>query len=201
MKQRRAELEEELSGLDRDWSQNESVRIEAGRLVLTPLSAEDPPEGSVALQEKIAQHLPRVDLADLLIAVDGWTGFTQHFEHAGGREPRNKDLLVHLHASILAQACNFGPTTMAEIAELSYKRLAWCTNWYLREETLRPAIAAVVDFQHRQPLSRSWGGGTLRCRRAFRSRSLTTASRMGAPARLDRNAKASRNCGVNWRPR
>ena len=50
---------------------------------------------------------------------------------------------------------------MAEIAELSYKRLAWCTNWYLREETLRPAIAAVVDFQHRQPLSRSWGGGTL----------------------------------------
>jgi hypothetical protein len=35
---------------------------------------------------------------------------------------------VHLHASILAQACNFGPTTMAEIAELSYKRLAWCTN-------------------------------------------------------------------------
>jgi TnpA family transposase len=26
---------------------------------------------------------------------------------------------------------------------------------------LRPLIAAVVDFQHRQPLSRSWGGGTL----------------------------------------
>ena len=68
---------------------------------------------------------------------------------------------MHLHASILAQACNFGPTTMAEIAEPSYKRLAWCTNWYLREETLRPAIAAVVDFQHRQPLSRPWGGGTL----------------------------------------
>ena len=157
----RAELEEELSRIDRDWPQNDSVRIEAGRLVLTPLSAEDPPEGSVALQEKIARHLPRVDLADLLIEVDGWTGFTRHFEHAGGREPRTKDLLVHLHAAVVAQACNFGPTTMAEVAELSYRRLAWCTNWYLREETLRPAIAAVVDFQHRQPLSRSWGGGTL----------------------------------------
>ena len=35
---------------------------------------------------------------------------------------------------------------MAEIAELSYDRLAWCTNWYLREETLRPAIAAVVEL-------------------------------------------------------
>ena len=79
----------------------------------------------------------------------------------GGREPRTKDLLVHLHAAVLVQACNFGPTTMAEVAELSNRRLAWCTNWYLREEALRPAIAAVVDFQHRQPLSRSWGGGTL----------------------------------------
>jgi TnpA family transposase len=161
LKQRRAELEEELARLDRDWPQNDSVRIEAGQLVLTPLSAEDLPEGSVALQEKIARHLPRVDLADLLVEVDGWTGFTRHFEHAGGREPRTKDLLVHLHAAVLAQACNFGPTTMAEVAELSYRRLAWCTNWYLREETLRPAITAVVDFQHRQSLSRSWGGGTL----------------------------------------
>ena len=161
LKERRAELEEELARLDRDWPKNESVRIEEGRLVLTPLSAEELPEGSVALQEKIAQHLPRVDLADLLLEVDSWTDFTRHFEHAGGREPRSKDLRVHLHASILAQACNFGPTTMAEVAELSYRRLAWCTNWYLREDTLRPAIGAVVDFQHRQPLSRSWGGGTL----------------------------------------
>src|SRR4051812_36269210 len=40
-------------------------------------------------------------------------------------------------------------------------RAAWCTDLYLREETLRPAIAAVVGFQHRQPLSRHWGGGTL----------------------------------------
>ena len=39
-------------------------------------------------------HLPRVDLADLLVEVDGWTGFTRHFEHAGGREPRTKDLLA-----------------------------------------------------------------------------------------------------------
>jgi TnpA family transposase len=68
---------------------------------------------------------------------------------------------VHLHASILAQACNLGLTTMAEVAELSYRRLAWCTKWYLRKETLWPAIAAIVNFQHRQPLSQRWGGGTL----------------------------------------
>ena len=71
--------------------------------MLTPLSAEEPPEGSVTLQEKIARHLPQVELADLLLEVDSWTDFTRHFEHAGGREPRGKDLRVHLHASILAR--------------------------------------------------------------------------------------------------
>ncbi len=62
--------------------------------------------------------------------VDGWTGFSRHLEHAGGAEPRTPDLLVHCHASILAQACNFGLTRMAQLADLSYRQLAWCTTWY-----------------------------------------------------------------------
>jgi hypothetical protein len=41
---------------------------------------------------------------------------------------------VQIHASILAQACNFGLTTTADVAELSYRQLTWYTNWYLREE-------------------------------------------------------------------
>src|SRR5512135_2961763 len=50
---------------------------------------------------------------------------------------------------------------MAQTCDQAYDRLAWCTTWYLREETLRAAVAAVVNFQHRQPMSRRWGGGTL----------------------------------------
>lgn len=45
--------------------------------------------------------------------------------------------------------------------DLSYRRLAWATNWYLREETLKSANAAIVDFHHGLPLSKRWGGGTL----------------------------------------
>ena len=69
--------------------------------------------------------------------------------------------LTHLYAAILAQACNLGITSMAQLADLSYEQLEWCTNWYLREETLRPAVTTVVNFQHRLPLSQNFGGGTL----------------------------------------
>ena len=44
--------------------------------------------------------------------------FSGHLEHADGAEPRAPELLVHCHASILAQACNFGLTRMAQLAEI-----------------------------------------------------------------------------------
>ena len=66
-----------------------------------------------------------------------------------------------LHAAILAQACNFGLTTMADFADLTYRQLAWTTDWYLREKTLKAAFSALVDFQHQLPLAEAWGGGTL----------------------------------------
>ncbi len=137
------------------------MRLENGNLVVTRLEAEHLPEHVARLQQQIGERLPQVDLAEQLIEVDRWTHFSDCFEHAGGSEPRTVDLQVHLYAAILAQACNLGLTQMAQISDLSYRQLAWCTNWYVREETLRPAIAAVVNYHHRLPLSQIWGDGTL----------------------------------------
>jgi len=95
------------------------------------------------------------------IEVDNWTHFTQHFEHAGGSEPRSKDLLCSLYASILAQGCNLGRTQTAQMTDLTDDRLAWCTTWYIREETLNAANVAIVNYQYNQPLSQFWGGGVL----------------------------------------
>jgi len=104
--------------------------------------------------------LPKVDLPELLIEVDRWIGYTRAFQHAGGAEPRTKDVITHLHAAIFAHTCNFGLEQMAALAKLSYRKLAWCATWYLREETLKATIAQLVNFQHRQPLAGAWGSGT-----------------------------------------
>ena len=119
-------------------TESETLRLEEGRIVLSPASMEE--------------------LAD---EVDSWTGFTQFFRHAGGARSRNPDLVRHVYAAILAQACNFGLTTRAGIADLTYRQLAGTTDWYLREETLKAAFSALVDFPHPLPLAEAWGGGTL----------------------------------------
>src|SRR5207244_12603286 len=40
-------------------------------------------------------------------------------------------------SSLVAHACNFGLDQMAQLSDLAYDRLAWCTTWYLREDTLK----------------------------------------------------------------
>jgi len=49
------------------------------------------------------------------------------------------DVQQHLHAALLASGLNFGPTRMAECCTLSYRQLAWVTEWYLGDEQLRHA--------------------------------------------------------------
>jgi hypothetical protein len=159
--ERQTELEALLRRFDHELPHHPSLRIEDESLVVGPLHAEDKPPSLVALEALINGRLPLVELPDLLMEVDGWTDFSRHLEHAGGAEPRAQELLVHCHASILAQACNFGLTRMAQLADLSYRQLAWCTTWYLLEETLKPAIAGIVNRHYRHPLARLWGGGIL----------------------------------------
>ena len=108
--------------------------------MLSPASMEELPDEVVQLNDLVAERLPRVELAEVLIEVDSWTGFTQFFRHAGGARSRNPDRVRHGYAAILAQACNFGLTTMAGIADLTYRQIAWTTDWYLREKDAQSGL-------------------------------------------------------------
>ncbi|MGA9926896.1 MAG: Tn3 family transposase [Isosphaeraceae bacterium] len=179
--QREAELEALLERVDPLLDRDSGIRMEDGDLIVTPLEAEERPESAVVLEQLIDGRLPQVELSELLVEVDSWTGFSGCFEHASGRELRSQDLTGHLYASVLAQGCNIGLTRMAQISDRAYDRLAWCTTWYLREETLRAAVAAVVNFQHRHPMSRHWGGGAPSRRRTVsgsRSRARSATPRL-----------------------
>jgi TnpA family transposase len=50
---------------------------------------------------------------------------------------------------------------MAKVCGISYDVLAWTQEWYVREETLRAANTALVNYHHRLPLTRVFGGGTM----------------------------------------
>ncbi len=156
-----SELHDRMRRLDERLIAGSPVRVQDGELIVPQLEAEPVDEATQRLAAMVAKRLPRVDLTDLLIKVDGWVGFSRHFTHAGGGAARSPEHRTHLYAALLAQATNLGISAMADVAELSYRQLDWATTSYLREETLSPAITALVDYNHRLPLTQAWGDGTL----------------------------------------
>jgi TnpA family transposase len=139
------------------------VRLDdAGELHLRPLAAEIDPAVAVE-RDGVVARLPIVPLTELLIETDGDVHWSRHFTHAGGASPRHP-VLEHqrnLYAALLAQACNFGSTRMAELTGISADTIDWTTQWYLREETLRLANTDIVNTHYRHPMARLLGDGTL----------------------------------------
>jgi hypothetical protein len=117
---------------------------EDGELIVSPLPAEQVPAQAMALADATSARLPRVQLPAPLIEADRLTRFSEEFTHAGGAQPRNPDLTRNLYASLIAYACNLGYAGMADASGIPEDALAWTSQWYLRQETLRAANTRLV---------------------------------------------------------
>ncbi|MDQ2769319.1 MAG: Tn3 family transposase [Bacteroidota bacterium] len=130
-------------------------------VVLTPLPAQAEPATLARLRAQVANALPQVELAALLLEVDAFTGFASAFTHVADGQPAAADLPLSVCAVLLAQACNIGLKTVAraEVPALTLARLGWVQQNYVRVETLTAANARLVEAQAVLPLAQAWGGG------------------------------------------
>ena len=105
--------------------------------------------------------LPQVDLPELLLEVNAWTGFADAFTHVSETRSRIPDLPTSVCAALIADACNIAlePLVRKDTPALTRGRLSWITQNYFRAETLIQANAALVDCQMTIPLAQHWGGG------------------------------------------
>ena len=136
----------------------EDVEIGGGKLKVTPLSADVPPEAA-RLDAIVDRLLPKVRITRLLSEVARRTGFTDRFtELRSGKTHPNPQALL---AAVLADGTNLGLERMADSSQgVTYAQLAWTQAWYLSDETYASALACIVDAQAALPLSRVWGDGT-----------------------------------------
>ena len=74
------------------------------------------PESVKALRAAVDRLLPRVELTDVLVEVDGWTGFSSELTGLEN-ESRRKDHLALLYAALLAGACNIIYRDLDDLAD------------------------------------------------------------------------------------
>jgi TnpA family transposase len=127
-------------------------------LKITPFEASFPDKAK-GFVNQVNALLPRVKITELLLEVDQWTNFTEHFLHLkSGETAKNKTLLL---TAILADGINLGLNKMANSCpEATYDKLAWLQAWHIRDETYSAALAILTNAQLKQPFATHWGDGT-----------------------------------------
>ena len=165
---RREHLQEKLVRVNRllEEGQLEGVRLEKGRIIISPLTSGVPPEADEHTQRaydllpSLAGAAGRVvKITDLLVEVDRWTNFTSHFTTLRNGTP-TKDKQA-LFAALLAEATNLGEVKIAEATPaMTYGRIAQVIDNCFRESTFTDSLAQLVNAQHEQELTTLWGKGT-----------------------------------------
>jgi len=112
------------------------------------------------LKDWLGQHMRWIRLPDLLIEVDNELGFTQHFMSASQRQTRSADEVCTILAAIMAQGCNIGLSTMAQLVQgISYRQLKRVNDWQMTEEVQRAVLSQLVGAISTLETSLRWGSG------------------------------------------
>ena len=154
---RRATLAKRLDQVDHALKRNAfpSVRIERGRLKITPHDAVTPP-AAVRLERAIDAVMPRIRITELLWEVNAQTEFLDAFTDL--RSGKHHDEPAAVLATILAGATNLGLERMAYASSrVSHAQLTWAQTWYLRPETFADALGRIVDAHHGLSFAQHWG--------------------------------------------
>ncbi len=122
-------------------------------------------EGAVSPEDRAFRRywykwLPTVQLPDLLLEVDAWTGCLDRMIHHSSHRPATHEAKLALVTAIIALGTNLGMENMAHASAFTEQQLESATEGRIREETLLAAQGVLDNFMLRLPISSVWGDGT-----------------------------------------
>ncbi len=145
---------------DERFPQNESIRIENGEPILSPLCAKHEPEDLKVVETWIKERMGQVDIVDALVDTEHWLYWTRHFGPLSGHDAKVDQPRERYVLTVFCYGCNLGPTqTARSIKDLDRFKLAFLNQRHITEASLNQAIATVVDTYVKFPLQRPWGLG------------------------------------------
>ncbi len=160
LNERLEQLEKRLTHINKLAAENAlpDATINETGLKITPIETSVPAHAKPFV-DKATALLPRLKITELLLEVDQWTNFTEHFTHLKSNEiTEDKTLLL---TAILADGINLGLSKMSESCPgVTYSKLSWLQDWHIRDETYSAALAVLTNAQLKQPFASYWGNGT-----------------------------------------
>jgi TnpA family transposase len=169
-------LTPQVEVLDAAWRHTQARLVEAGddarvRLVAgadgrAELKVTRPPAlgagaADKAVRSLVASMMPRIDLPDLLLEVDSWTGFlSKAYLNPAGRRPNLEGVDLSIAALLVSEACNVGHTPVSsDHPALTANRLSHIEQQYMRLDNHARANELFIDHQRTIDFAWRLGGG------------------------------------------
>jgi TnpA family transposase len=153
-------LSDIAQAVDKAFPDNEAVRIEDGRPVLTRLKKKSEPQRLQRLERLISSHMPHISILDVLVDTEHWLHWTKLFGPLSGFDSKIEEAAARYVITTFCYGCNLGPTqTARSIRELDRRQIAWINQRHVTETKLEQAITAVINAYNLFPLPKIWGSG------------------------------------------
>ena len=162
------DMTEALAMFHSGLAANPFVRIlkrGGGRITLTPLEKQEDPVGLAALKTEIGRRWPMTSLLDMLKEADLRIGFTNAFRTVTDHENLSRAVLQErLLLCLNGIGTNTGLRRMAAGQDdVTYRDLLYVRRRFLTRESMREAIAQVVNATLRARHPGIWDDGTTAC--------------------------------------
>lgn len=161
-------LSSNLITLNEGILKNKKVKIldkKNGWISVTPLDKQAEPLNILRLKSELVQKWPMTSLLDVLKEADLRIAFTDSFKSLASREVLDKDVLQkRLLLCLYGLGTNTGLKRVSDgTPNIDYHELRYIKRRFIHKDSLREAIASVVNaiFGIRNP--EIWGNGTTTC--------------------------------------
>lgn len=156
-----------LERLNRGMPKNKKVSItsrKGGWISVSPLGPQSEPPQLARLKREVSRRWWMVKLLDIFTEADLRLAFTDEFRTFATHERLNrKEVRKRLLLCLYGLGTNTGIKRVSTDPDVTYKELLYTKRKYIHRESLRAAIAKVVNAILAQRITEVWGAATTSC--------------------------------------
>jgi Tn3 transposase DDE domain len=142
---------------DSAFPENEYLRIEGGKPILSRLEKRAEPESLKLVEQLLAERLPPVNILDAANDTVRWLHWTRFFGPISGHEAKISDAVLRYVATVFCYGCNLGPSqTARSMSDVDRRQIGWINQRHITEDHLDQAITVVIDGCNRFLLPTLW---------------------------------------------
>lgn len=153
-------LEDITQKTDQSFPNNQSVRLEKGRPVITRPKKKVDSIKLAQIESLIAERIFPVNLLDILTDTELWLNWTQFFRLLSGHDSKIEDSVSRYLAATFCYGCNLGSSQTANsLSNFDRKQIAYVNQRHISLPALEKAIYRVINAYNQFSLPKFWGSG------------------------------------------